>query len=476
MNGGGYLSIRKAIGSSTCYFKKEEQMKKSILQSFTKWSLILLCGFFLFLGGLSASIAAMPGFDASKISDMSDFDPNHAVIPTGDTIKIGLLEPFSGPSAVVGDIYWCTVGWVTHDINKRGGILVDGKKKLVELIKGDSQAKPAATKKVAERLCLEDKVDVIWGVSGSHLTLIAQNVVKKYQVIMMNCESLSDGLMAGENFNRYVFRTCLNTTMFGDSIAYFYAKRPETKFYILCQDYLFGHAIADAFKNGLKKYKPDAQIVGEAYHPLFLKDFAPYITKIQGSGAEVIYTGDWDPDASNLIKQTRELGANLPIANVYADNANTMQSIGGPAGVGMVNGDDYLISVDTPQNRAFVDIWHKQAVKWEKPYDTIMWQYPMGVGGRTVSMTYWLLDVIERAGTTDPEKIIETWEDDEYNSITGVVKMRACDHQAIKEMFVSEFVYPNKWIPNAAHCGEAFVIPPEFCMPPIPENLERCKK
>ena len=43
-----------------------------------------------------------------------------------------------------------------------------------------------------------------------------------------------------------------------------------------------------AVKNSLKKYKPDAEIVGEEYHPLFLKDFAPYLTKIQGSGAEVL--------------------------------------------------------------------------------------------------------------------------------------------------------------------------------------------
>ncbi|RLB14032.1 MAG: hypothetical protein DRG82_14580, partial [Deltaproteobacteria bacterium] len=83
----------------------------------------------------------------------------------------------------------------------------------------------------------------------------------------------------------------------GDTFAYYYSKQPENKFYILDQDYMFGHDLAEAFKAGLKKYKPDAQIVGEAYHPLFAYDYAPYLTKIKASGAQVIFSGDWPPDS-----------------------------------------------------------------------------------------------------------------------------------------------------------------------------------
>ena len=53
----------------------------------------------------------------------------------------------------------------------------------------------------------------------------------------------------------------------------------------------FGHTLADSFKEGLKEFYPEAQLVGEDYHKLFLTDFAPYLTKIKASGAEVICTG-----------------------------------------------------------------------------------------------------------------------------------------------------------------------------------------
>jgi len=57
---------------------------------------------------------------------------------------------------------------------------------------------------------------------------------------------------------------------------------------------------------------PDAQIVGEDYHPLFNKDLAPYLAKVEASWAEMVFTSDWMPDSSNPLKQSRQMGINLP--------------------------------------------------------------------------------------------------------------------------------------------------------------------
>ena len=106
-------------------------------------------------------------FDASKLSDMSDFDPANPIIPTGDTIKIAVVASFSGPAANVGNLFWICVTWAAHDINKRGGIWVDGKKKLIQVIKADHMSKADQCKKVVERMILQEKVHVLWGTNGS---------------------------------------------------------------------------------------------------------------------------------------------------------------------------------------------------------------------------------------------------------------------------------------------------------------------
>ena len=132
---------------------------------------------------LPQAFAANARFDVSKMGDMSDFDPDNPMIPTGDTIKIAVVASFSGPAAIVGDIYFISVQAVAHDINKRGGILVDGKKKLVQVIKANHESKVPTCKKVCERMVLQEKVHVLWGTNGSHLMKVINQVAKKYKVI-----------------------------------------------------------------------------------------------------------------------------------------------------------------------------------------------------------------------------------------------------------------------------------------------------
>jgi ABC-type branched-subunit amino acid transport system substrate-binding protein len=75
--------------------------------------------------------SAAASYDFKGMPDMSDFDPATWQSPTGDTIKIAVVASFSGPAALVGQVYWASAAWAAHDINKRGGIMVDGKRKLV---------------------------------------------------------------------------------------------------------------------------------------------------------------------------------------------------------------------------------------------------------------------------------------------------------------------------------------------------------
>jgi ABC-type branched-subunit amino acid transport system substrate-binding protein len=83
--------------------------------------------------------AAKPNaaFDINKMSDMSDYNPETSVVPTGDTIKLAVVVSFSGPAAVQGQAYFALIQWVAHDINKRGGIWVNGKKRLIQALKAD---------------------------------------------------------------------------------------------------------------------------------------------------------------------------------------------------------------------------------------------------------------------------------------------------------------------------------------------------
>jgi ABC-type branched-subunit amino acid transport system substrate-binding protein len=154
---------------------------------------------------------------------------------------------------------------------------VDGKKKLIQVIKADHLGKMDQRKKISERMILQEKVHVLWGTDGNHLMKVINEVANKYKVIAMNGACSSDDIQTAESFRRYAFQTCFSADQVARGLAYFYGqiRKKEKKFFILCQDYGFGHVFADGFKRGLKEYYPEAEIVGEDYHKLFLTDFAP---------------------------------------------------------------------------------------------------------------------------------------------------------------------------------------------------------
>jgi ABC-type branched-subunit amino acid transport system substrate-binding protein len=452
-------------------------------------ALIIFCS--LCLAGLPHAMAVNAKFDVDKMADMSDFDPNNPVIPTGDTIKIAVVASFSGPAAINGEIYWVSALWAAHDINKRGGIVVDGKRKKIQLIKANHQYKLAIAKKVSERMVLLEKVDVLWGTGGSHLMKVINRVANKYKVIAQNTAALSDELYDAKNFTRYSFMSSFSTGQIGRGLAYYYGqiRKKEKKFYILCQDYLFGHSLANGFKKGLKEYYPEAEIVGEDYHKLFLTDFAPYLTKIKASGAEVVYTGDWIPDAENLLVQARQMGIKIPFANLFMDEPNMLHRVGVEGTKGLVNITQYGsegVAFKTPGQikayKAWNDLWKN---KWKEPYNTWLYKHPARNISSFTQQTYWLLSVIERAGSTDPEKIIKTWEGDSYQMVNGkVIKMRAEDHKAVQDLHVVEYVPPREqkasmniapyyWFEGCSAGGEAVRIPAEKVLPYLDPNLKR---
>ena len=94
---------------------------------------------------------------------------------------------------------------------------------------------------------------------------------------------------------------------------------------------------------------------------------------------------------------------------------------------------------------------------------------------------------MERAGSSDAEKIIPVFEGDSYQFVSGrVSKMRACDHKAVQGFRVCEFVEPAKqkmsmnmppyyWVKNSSLCGPSWDIPAEKVIPLMDQSLDRCK-
>ncbi len=392
-----------------------------------------------------------------------------------DTVKIGISEAISGAFEATGRAYVLGVQFAVDEQNAKGGLL--GKK--IELFVDDNEMKPDVAVRKAKKQILENKVDLLGVGAGSQNVLAATKVAEENKKIFINYGGLADSL-TGKDFSRHAFRVTANSYSYAVALAKLMASRPYKRFYILCQDYAFGRDTGKAFKEQLKIYFPQAQIVGEDYHPLETKDFAPYISKVIAAKADAIFTSNWGPDGTNLVRQARSLGlkAPFPFVNTTMGNDPYVLNELKDDAIGIHVAFPHDLAVKTPENEAMIARFH---AKYGKQKDFMYW-WPIYNTGYTICGWQMAFAAIEKAGSLDPEKIINTFEGFSYQTPVGLWTMRKCDHQTALPMYAG-VVTPgrNPWFNgsidpkiNFPWVGGEIMQFPEVIIPPTPDYNRRC--
>ncbi len=390
-------------------------------------------------------------------------------------VKIGILEPLSGPVKYVGDSFVASVRFAADRVTRAGGVLG----RSLEILAVDSELKPDVATRRANDLVLGEKVDLLAVGTGSHIGKAVSQVANQHQRLFLSYATEAAEL-TGAEFFRTTFRCCLNTDMHSAQLAVYFAQlAPQryTKFYLLNQDYNFGRAAAEGFKKKFNQIKtPGQEIIGEEYHPLQkVQDFGPYITKIMASGAEAVVTGDWGQDLRLLIQQGAALGWKVKLGNFFLNDPTVLRAVG-RAAVGHVTADAYLMTIDTPENREFLRAWGAFY-----PDAPLSYRYPEGAFGRAVYAIRWAADVMNRAGSLETEALIRAWEGSKFRTAWGEVEMRACDHQMLTGGYVAEVMEPER-IPAGIRYWDAFpyigsatpISREEMTVPPRETGNPRC--
>ncbi len=353
-----------------------------------------------------------------------------------DTVNIVVIDPLSGPMKDTGDRTVLGVQFAVDETNAAGGLLG----KQIKLIVEDHQMKPDVATRKAIRAIMEDKAQFMIHLVSTAVAQALMDVAEKNKVIYTMLGAESD-FLTGKNFNKYSFRTCFTTGNRARAYTEFFKTKPWRKFYLMNQDYAFGHAVADDFKKVISKEMPDVKIVGEDYAPIGNKDFGPYISKIIASGAQIIFTGNYGADLSNLLKQGAQMGIKLPVRYAtYFLDGDVELIASGQAAVGSFVNSTYLPTINTPQNKAFLERWNKKFKDTKHPW-------PSSNMGYAYNGSMFLFAAIKKAKSLDPEAVIKAWEGMDYESLVGKQIMRACDHQIMMPGPVGEIQAKSRIFP-----------------------------
>jgi branched-chain amino acid transport system substrate-binding protein len=362
-----------------------------------------------------------------------------------DTIKLGVMEPLSGTFKDIGDRYLEGVQYAAEVLNAHGGI--NGQQ--VEVIPVDSELKPAIATTKATKLILTKGVKYFCGGTGSSVAGAMEVLAQKHSLIFYTY-GMAAASLTGEKCSPNFFRVCANTDTHSAALATWVASKGFKKVACIAQDYSFGKEATAGFVKKLKELNPDAQVVAQILHPIGTKDFAPYVSQIINSGAEVVFTSNWGSDLTLLLKQAKPLGLKAKFACYYLNDDYAITAVSNDdAVIGSVGAEVYMLTIPGKANEEFIEGFKKS-----KGY------YPTWLRGKAYLATMMWAEAVKKAGSIDVDAVRTAWEGLSYDGLAGTWTMRACDHQVQQPVWTAEVVAKNPFFKHA-YVGPATMVAPE---------------
>ncbi len=350
---------------------------------------------------------------------------------TEDTIKIGYIDPLSGPFANVGAHGLRELQLVVEEINRRGGVMGGREFEIVPL---DGKANPQESLIAFRQLVDQDVKFMFQGNSSAVAGALTDAVAKHNErnpdsaMIYFNYAAV-DPALTNDRCNFWHFRFDADADMKMQALTDMMKAKPSIKkIYLINQDYAFGHAVTKAARAMLTSKRPDIEIVGDDLHPLGkIKDFAPYIAKINASGADTVITGNWGADLALLVRAGRDAGLKVDYYTYYAG------VVGGPAAIGDAGIDRvkqvtmWHVNVGGEESDSLVERYRARFPDANDDFFFLTLQHAMEL----------LVQAIEKNATTDPLAIALALEGARYQGITGEVWVREDNHQLLQPLYVS---------------------------------------
>jgi len=267
-----------------------------------------------------------------------------------DSIKIGFVSTFSGPTAVIGnDMRNSFELALDHMGRKMGG-------KPVEVIYEDDTFKPDVGKQKTEKLILSDHVDFIAGYIWSNVLLASLKPIVDSKTMLVIANA-GPSQVAGELCSPYVFSTSWQNDQTPQAMGEFMNQKGVKSVFLIGPNYAAGKDMLAGVKSTFK-----GEIKGEEYTvwPTQL-DFSAELSKARASGAASIFV--FYPGAAGVqfLNQYAQAGLKeqMPLYTAF-----TVDELSLPLqkenALGVPGAQEWVNDLPNEQNKKFVADYRKK--------------------------------------------------------------------------------------------------------------------
>ena len=342
-----------------------------------------------------------------------------------DSVKIGLILPMTGGQASTGK----QIDNAVKLYMKQHGDTVAGKK--IEVILKDDAAVPDNTKRLAQELIVNDKVNIIAGFGITPAAFAAAPLATQAKVPEV---VMAAGTSVITEKSPYIVRTSFTLGQSSTIIGDWAVKNGIKKVATLTSDYAPGNDALKFFKEHFTA--GGGQIVEEVKVPLANPDFAPFLQRMKDSKPDAMFVFVPAGQGGNFMKQYAERGLDKSGIKVIGpgdvmddDLLNNM----GDAAVGAVTAHIYSADHQSKENKDFL-------AAYEKAYN----QRPgfMAVGGYDgIHLIYAALQ--KTGGKADGDSLLAAMKGMKWESPRGPISIDPETRDIVQNVYIRKVEKKN---------------------------------
>lgn len=301
---------------------------------------------FLVYGG--AALGTSIFLKACQTTDAPDTGDSGSAPASGDTIKVGILHSLSGTMAISETTVVDAEKLAIKEINAAGGVLG----KQIEAIEEDGASDWPTFAEKARKLIDQDEVVTIFGCWTSASRKAVLPVFEEKEHMLWYPVQYE-----GQECSKNIFYTGAAPNQQIEPAVDWLLENKGKQFFLVGSDYVFPRTANNIIKEQLKA--KGGETVGEDYIPLGNTEVSPIITKIKQAlpdGGVIFNSLNGDTNVA-FFKQIQAAGLTpdkYPVMSVSVAEEEVRQ-IGKEYLIGHYAAWNYFQTVDTPENKTFVE-------------------------------------------------------------------------------------------------------------------------
>ncbi|KMO44689.1 branched-chain amino acid ABC transporter substrate-binding protein [Methylobacterium tarhaniae] len=345
-----------------------------------------------------------------------------------ETIKVGILHSLSGTMAISETTLKDVMLMLIDEQNKKGGVLG---KKLEAVVVDPASNWPLFAEKARE-LIAKDKVSAVFGCWTSVSRKSVLPVFKELNSILFYPVQYE-----GEESERNVFYTGAAPNQQAIPAVDYLMKEEKVERWVLeGTDYVYPRTTNKILEAYLKAKGVKPEDISINYTPFGQSDWQTRVAAIKSFGSAgkktaVVSTVNGDANVP-FYKELANQGikaTDIPVV-AFSVGEEELAGIDTKPLLGHLAAWNYFMSIDTPANKAFIEKWHAYTKNPKRVTNDPMEAHYIG-------FNMWV-KAVEKAGTTDPDKVIAALPGIKQDNLTGGTSEMLANHHITKPVFIGE--------------------------------------